>query len=121
MNLKSIRMCLLIGCIGTALSTLPALAQRVKFRPNLDEGQRVYKQNCVNCHGAEGKGDGVAAEKLDPKPADLTSTKTQTKKDAELLEIIKFGRPGTAMPSWMSELDEPEMQNVLAYLRSLAR
>jgi mono/diheme cytochrome c family protein len=110
----------LIALIVFNLWTACAIAQRAALRPNLDDGQRIYKQNCINCHGTQGKGDGVAADKLDPKPADLTSSKTQSKKDSDLLEVIKFGRPGTAMPAWMSELDEREMQNVLAYLRSLA-
>ena len=90
-------------------------------RPNPETGERLYKQNCINCHGASGRGDGAAADKLSPKPADLTSDKTQAKQDTELLETIKFGRPGTAMPGWMSELDERDQRDVLAYLRTLGR
>jgi mono/diheme cytochrome c family protein len=90
-------------------------------RPNPEAGERAYRQNCVNCHGASGRGDGAAADKLDPRPADLTSDKTQAKRDTELLETIKFGRPGTAMPGWMSELDERDQRDVLAYLRTLGR
>jgi len=97
-----------------------AAGQRLKQKPDLDEGERIYKQNCVNCHGISGKGDGAAAEKLNPKPTDLTSLATQARKDAELLEVIKLGRPGTAMPGWMSEIDEREMWDVLAYVRTLA-
>ena len=88
-------------------------------RPNPEAGERIYKQNCINCHGGSGRGDGAAAEKLNPKPADLTSDKTQAKQDTELLETIKFGRPGTAMPGWMSELDERDMRDVMAYIRTL--
>lgn len=108
----------LLACVAitVALASGPVAGQR----PSSEEGQRIFKLNCVSCHGAGGKGDGAAAAKLDPKPADLTSTTTQVKDDAALLEVIKFGRPGTAMPSWMSELDERDMRNVLAYLRSLA-
>ena len=62
----------------------------------------------------------MAAAQPDPMPADLTASKTREKQDTELLEIIKLGRPGTAMPAWISELDEREIQNVLAYIRSLA-
>ncbi len=97
-----------------------AAGQRFKQKPDLDAGERIYKQNCVNCHGTSGKGDGAAAEKLNPKPADLTAAATQAKKDADLLEVITFGRPGTAMPGWMSEIDEREMRDVLAYVRALA-
>ena len=106
--------------VGLGLPGLPAWGQAAKFRPNLDEGQNIYRQNCVNCHGSGGKGDGIAAAQLEPRPADLTASKTREKQDTELLEIIKFGRPGTAMPAWTSELDEREIHNVLAYIRSLA-
>ena len=106
---------------GLAVWVGYAAGQRLRQpKPDLDSGERIYKQNCVNCHGTSGKGDGAAAEKLTPKPADLTSPATQAKKDAELLEVITFGRPGTAMPGWMSEIDEREMRDVLAYIRMLA-
>jgi len=100
--------------------SIPASGQTAKLRPNLDEGQNIYRQNCVNCHGSVGKGDGIAAAQLEPPPADLMASKTQEKQDAALLETIKLGRPGTAMPAWISELDEREIENVLAYIRSLA-
>ena len=106
--------------VWLGLPGFPASGQTAKFRPNLDEGQSIYRQNCVNCHGSGGKGDGIAAAQLDPRPADLTASKTQEKQDAALLETIKMGRPGTAMPAWISELDEREIENVLAYIRSLA-
>ncbi len=107
--------------LAAALWSVPADAQRAKApKPDLDTGARVYKQNCINCHGASGQGDGAAAARLDPKPADLTAAKTQSKEDAALLETIKFGRPGTAMPGWTSEIDEREMRDLLGYIRTLA-
>lgn len=110
-----------IASLVVAMSLASAMGQRPKReRPNLDQGERIYRQHCVMCHGSAGKGDGVAGAKLDPKPSDLTSAKTQTQDDDALLEILKFGRPGTAMPGWMSQLDEREMRDVLAYIRSLA-
>ena len=35
-------------------------------------GRSLYGEFCVSCHGAEGRGDGPAADGLDRKPADLT-------------------------------------------------
>ncbi len=34
-------------------------------------GATVYNTYCVTCHGTKGKGDGVAAAALNPKPADF--------------------------------------------------
>jgi len=35
-------------------------------------GATAYQTYCVTCHGASGKGDGVAAAGLNPKPADFS-------------------------------------------------
>ncbi|HEY7739889.1 MAG TPA: cytochrome c [Steroidobacteraceae bacterium] len=38
-----------------------------------DAGATAYQMYCVTCHGASGKGDGVAAASLNPKPADFSA------------------------------------------------
>src|SRR5262245_46135632 len=38
---------------------------------NIALGKRVYEQNCRQCHGVRGKGDGTLAP-TNPKPADFT-------------------------------------------------
>ncbi len=38
-----------------------------------DAGATAYQMYCVTCHGATGKGDGVAAAGLKPKPADFST------------------------------------------------
>jgi mono/diheme cytochrome c family protein len=35
------------------------------------EGRRLYRIYCSGCHGAQGRGDGPAADDLGPAPADL--------------------------------------------------
>jgi mono/diheme cytochrome c family protein len=49
----------------------PASAESQKAAA-IDLGQKLYTQYCASCHGADGKGNGPAAAKLDPKPTDLT-------------------------------------------------
>src|SRR5262249_30574520 len=63
----------------------------------VDQGQKVAQISCATCHGAKGKGDGVAAAALSPKPADWTSKKIQDESDGELFWKISTGRG--AMPS----------------------
>ena len=37
------------------------------------DGAQAYKLNCSTCHGPEGKGDGIAAASLNPKPANFAA------------------------------------------------
>lgn len=67
---------------------------------NAEKGEAVYRTNCLNCHGAQGRGDGPVADQLTPRPADLTSEKVQQKSEKDLLRIVREGKPGTSMPSW---------------------
>lgn len=84
---------------------------------NVESGERVYRTNCLNCHGTKGQGDGPVADSLTPRPADLTSEMVQKKSEKELLTIIREGKPGTSMPSWKGELSDQHIQDVFAYLR----
>lgn len=85
---------------------------------DLQEGKRLYEQYCRFCHGEQGKGK---AYDVTPPPADLTSPAVQQKSDAELKQTIHEGERGTAMGSWKWELSEKDKQNVLLYIRRLAR
>lgn len=86
---------------------------------NAERGEGVYRTNCLNCHGANGQGDGLVADSLTPRPADLTTEMVQKKSEKELFTIIRDGKPGTSMPSWKGELSDQHMQDVLAFLRGL--
>jgi mono/diheme cytochrome c family protein len=91
---------------------LPADAKSV------EQGQKVAKVNCVACHGAKGKGDGVAAAALNPKPADWTSARVQNETDGELFWKISNGRG--PMPPW-KHLPENDRWAVIQYIRSLKK
>jgi len=88
--------------------------------PAGDLGAKVYTERCVLCHGPQGRGDGVAAAGLNPKPRNHTDGAYMNKRtDAELLEVIRKGKG--AMPPWGSVLSEAEIQAVLKHVRSLAQ
>lgn len=65
---------------ATLAATLPALllAAGCVAPPAPQEsapvptGQEIYEAQCAACHGAEGRGDGPLAQRLDRRPADLT-------------------------------------------------
>jgi mono/diheme cytochrome c family protein len=96
------------------LGSLPAAAQ------DLAAGQAVYKANCLACHGKRGDGKGPAAVALRPAPTDLTQASWWTgKADNDLKKIIRAGNPGTAMMGF-KHITGDDMDNLVAYLRSLA-
>jgi cytochrome c553 len=93
-------------------------AKALREHYELQEGKRLYERYCRFCHGDQGKGK---AYDVTPPPADLTSAAVQQKSDAELTQTIHEGERGTAMGSWKWELSEKDKQNVLLYIRRLAR
>lgn len=54
-----------------------------------------------------------------PRAADFTSAASQKKSEAELLATIENGRPPTAMEAWKGHLSDGQIQDVLAYVKSL--
>jgi mono/diheme cytochrome c family protein len=85
---------------------------------DLQEGKRLYEQYCRLCHGEQGKGK---AFDVTPPPADLTSPTVRKKSDFELTQTIHGGEQGTAMGAWKWALSDKDKQNVLQYIRWLAR
>ena len=85
------------------------------------KGKAVYQKSCVACHGPQGKGDGPTGKVLVPPAADFTSAASRKKSDADLLKIIENGKPPTAMIAWKGQLSDQDIQNVLAYVKTLRK
>ena len=89
---------------------------------SLAQGAAVYAESCAVCHGAEGWGDGPAAENMEPPPAALAHT-SHMLSDAYLYYRISEGGQSdpfnSAMPSFKQALDETDRWNVIHYIRSL--
>ena len=74
----------------------------------------IYLKYCSACHGPEGKGDGVLAPLLTPKPADLTQLAKQNGGEFNALAVFKAisgprlpAAHGTsAMPVWGETMRE---------------
>src|SRR5215831_12400409 len=61
----------LFGILVTSAFGARMLAQRAGAAP-ASRGKQVYDAHCVECHGADGKGDGPAAHLMIPRPRDFT-------------------------------------------------
>lgn len=90
-------------------------------------GRVVYDNNCVGCHGPEGRGDGAAAAFLSPLPRNFQRGKFKFRStpsgelptEADLLHVVGCGLPGSAMPGFPL-MPEPEKKDVVAWVRHLA-
>ncbi len=77
----------------------------------LARGQTLYEANCARCHGA----NFVPAEGV----SDLRAH-VPVHGDEYLLDVVRNGRPGSAMASFRETLSEQEIGAVLAYVREQA-
>lgn len=76
--------------------------------PDLKRGATLYATQCAACHGVTGRGDGLSAKGLDPKPSDFHDLNRMAQRSAYgLYNAVTLGVDGTAMASFaqMSEED----------------
>jgi len=84
------------------------------------EGEGLYTQRCVACHGATGADDGPSASLLSKLPPELGSFRWQAERsDSAIAQAIRAGMSGTAMPA-SRDLTDRELATMVAYVRSLA-
>jgi cytochrome c oxidase cbb3-type subunit 2 len=87
----------------------------------ISQGQVAYqKAQCIQCHGLEGKGDGVLAKTLTIKPADFTRRPLKSgETPQDLVRTILTGIDGTPMPPYQFILEDSDVWNIAYYLDSL--
>jgi len=89
---------------------------------NINDGEKLYDQNCAACHGATGLGDGEAGKNLNPPPSNIAalSTMPMTTDGYLYWTIAEGGVPlGTAMPPFKGTLKENQIWKIIIYLREL--
>ena len=74
-------------------------------------GEKVYAANCVACHQGSGKGVMGAFPALD-------GSKIVMGPKADNIQILLKGKPGTAMQSFASQLNDVEIAAVITYTRA---
>ena len=93
-----------------------------KQLPSLASGHTLYVENCAQCHGATGKGDGPGASSMNPKtpsPANFTDPERMGGLSPfKAFNTASFGVEGTAMASFAAFTEEQRWQ-VAFYVTSL--
>lgn len=87
---------------------------------SLAQGRRIYRTDCVFCHGASGDGQGELAEPMELKMLDYTDPKSLEKfTDGELRYIILKGKG--KMPPGDERLKDNQPWHLVNLVRSFAK
>jgi len=88
---------------------------------SIEAGQKIYARYCGACHGPKGQG-GPSAEGLPP-PSNLTDTRwDHGSTDGAIFTAIKSGIPPEyAMEPWGDRIKDPDIWNLVNFIRSLRK
>jgi high-affinity iron transporter len=93
-----------------------------KQLPSLASGKTIYLENCAQCHGETGKGDGPSRVTMNPKnpvPANFTDAEFMAGLSPfKTFNAVSFGVENTAMASFAA-LSEEQRWQVAFYVLSL--
>ena len=96
-------------------------------REAVASGKLLFAQNCAPCHGAHGKGDGIAAATLmdsygnSIKPANLLMPLGCGENEKDLLRTILTGMTGTPMPAFAEALNDEEAWQIVLLISDWRR
>jgi len=113
---------------GTALAQEERQADPIK-EDLLEAGKKVYFKRCVWCHGIEGVGDGPSHDRLFTKPRNFIqgtfkirwTDSGELPRDEDLINTVRNGLPGSAMPPWGEFLGDDEIEAVVQFVKSLVQ
>jgi len=107
----------------TAAAALCVLAVPAQAA-DVEAGKAKFQQFCATCHGPAGHGDGPASAALNPKPRALDDAEWQASVDDDYIKKV-IAEGGSAvglspmMTAWGHALKGEDLENVVAYIRSL--
>ncbi|MBI5756291.1 MAG: c-type cytochrome [Nitrospirae bacterium] len=78
-----------------------------------NRGERIFRKNCVVCHGQRGDGKGPASTLLNPRPKDF---RRSTIDRGQMAEVIRSGIRGTSMVGFGKTLVDKDIQDVVEYV-----
>jgi high-affinity iron transporter len=96
-----------------------AIVPYPETRPSLEIGKELYMNNCTQCHGITGAGDGQLSQGLNPQPANFTEPDLYSGLSPfKVHNTMTYGIAGTAMPAF-PQIPEDRIWDVAFYVMSL--
>jgi mono/diheme cytochrome c family protein len=103
--------------VTSYVQLLQAQAVHLQMSPvDAAAAKTIYAANCVSCHGTTGQGNGPAAGALKPSPVNFHVRQPTTER---AWTVLRDGVPGSAMPSWKSNLTEDERRLLIPYIQQM--
>ena len=88
-----------------------------KLTGDFERGRSLYFQNCLECHGASGDGDGPRAYFIFPKPRNFLDPATrEILNRPRLFDGVKKGVVGREMPAWSFVLEDQDIADVAEFV-----
>ncbi len=84
---------------------------------NPETGHAMYLQNCVECHGLKGDGEGPRAYFIFPRPRNFNRENSRKRFNRPALyQSISKGKLGTEMPTWDLVLTPQQIADISEYV-----
>lgn len=112
------------SCGGTATNSNNIAVNSPKPTPEqtpFDEfafGRQIYSVSCGACHKEDGIGGKVSVQGRELTVTDLTSEKSKKLDEDKITLAIYNGKPDKGMPAFKDRLSEPQIREVVKYVRS---
>jgi len=79
------------------------------------DGEGIYVKHCLQCHGSQGKGDGLVSKKYGVRAANLQKASKTLSHHTMFIQVAE-GRGD--MPQWMDVLTEEEAWALTHYINT---
>ncbi len=118
--------------ISLVLWSVLAATALAQSEADVEAGRKRYEKRCAHCHGESGDGIGPATDYVNPVPRDFTSgvykfrTRHETEdgnilpSDDDIYRSICEGLHGSSMPKWCSFFSEPQVWQLVHYIKTFA-
>ncbi|WP_297326166.1 CopD family protein [Nitrosomonas sp.] len=129
-RLISIPAILFVSGLAVALPPLAIQAYPETYRRPLvpfdavsvANGATLYAEHCVECHGPQGKGNGIKSRTLSTRLPDLlTEPHTTEHTPGDFYNWLTYGMVNTDMPGYVEKLSDEDRWDLVNFVHALSR
>ena len=125
---RTIIAALALACVGRIAIAAQGNPEAAKVKnptaatpESVAAGKQIYTQKCASCHGTNGEG-GPGNDLIPAAPSLVDEKWDHGSTDGEIFDVIKNGvLPELNMVPWSDTLKDPDIWNVVNYVRSIAK